>query len=125
MGELHLKEHGEALKELASMLYRETADQFADSWSKLFVDIRVPRSGHGAVTGTYVLVDGDRRVLRTSAEVASLVLDLVRSRKRMPGEPWHGCLVVVTADGECDVKYDYDETCIDRLVDDHRAGKPF
>ena len=125
MDELPLKAHGELLRELASMLYGETTDQFSDTWSKMFVDIRVPRSGYGAVSGEYVLVHGSRRVLHTSAATGSLVLDLVHSRKTMPGAPWFGCLVVITAGGECAVKYDYDETCVDRLVDDHRAGKPF
>jgi hypothetical protein len=125
MEKTSLAQHGELLKSLASVLYREATDQFGDSrWSTLSQDIRVPRSGVGAVSAEYVLVDGVRRPFETSPNAGSLVLDLVQSRANLPG-PWFGCLITITSAGQCEVKYSYDPTCVDRLIDDGRAGKPF
>jgi hypothetical protein len=121
-----LAEHGASLKMLASTLFSEATNQYGQSgWSKLYIDVRVPKNGHGASTTEKVLVGGHRKVFETSANVGSVILDLVRSRANVPGKPWFGCLMIVTSEGGCEVFYDYDETCIDRLVEDSRAGKPF
>lgn len=128
-----LREHGDILSQLASMLHQQTSNQLGEGgWSKLYVDIRVPRSGYGASTTQYgasttqyVLTNCERKILDMSGDASFLILDLVRSRKTLPGDPWYGCLIILTVEGECEVKYNYDKTCIDSLMADSRAGIPF
>ncbi|MBY0457501.1 MAG: hypothetical protein K2V38_09210 [Gemmataceae bacterium] len=98
----------ELARQLFALVNQEAPSD--DEWTNVFLDVRFDGKGGFSSKIRATLTSGKIISLLTPTELTHQLLSL-ESARPAGKDRWFGCVLTVTAAGECEMKMNYDPNC--------------
>ncbi|MGE3803602.1 MAG: hypothetical protein AB7K24_02900 [Gemmataceae bacterium] len=101
------------LRSLADALFQQAESHLQDqTWRAIALDVRFDHQG-GFNYKIRAATASASPPITMPASMTLLVLSLDALRRQLPQDQWHGFLLTVTADQQCEMTFNYDPNCAD------------